>query len=569
MNPDRPGPRREGVTTTLRAPDPVAPGGGGAARRGLAALAGLLAAAVALGVGELVAGFVGPTSSPVIAVGDAAIALVPEPVKAFAIRTFGEDDKVALIAGTLVVVALYAVLVGVLGLRDRRLAVVGVVLFGTVGALAALTRPAGDPADVLPSLAGTAAGVLALLALLAPLAAAPASAADPAPARAPAPDRPEDLRLLGRLREVLASGDRSGGGLDRRRFFLTGAAAVGVAAVSGGGGRLLQRSTEVTSLRAGVRLPTPSSPAAALPPGADLSGGIEGLTPLVTRNGEFYRIDTALIAPRIRPADYRLELTGMFDSPRSYTLEDLFARGDVIERDITLTCVSNEVGGSLAGSARWIGVPLGALLRENGIRAGSDQLLCRSEDGMTIGAPVRGALEVEDAMLAFGMNGEPLPVVHGFPVRMIIPGLYGYVSACKWLVGMEATTFDAFDAYWIERDWAVDGPIRIASRIDTPDGGREFPAGRRAIAGVAWAQTRGIAKVEVRVDDEDWAEARLSPEVDADVWRQWVLPHDFTPGRHVLTVRATGADGEVQTDERADPFPAGSTGWHSVEVQVR
>jgi DMSO/TMAO reductase YedYZ molybdopterin-dependent catalytic subunit len=560
MNPDRPGPRREGVTTTMRAPDPVAPAGMGRARRGLAALAGLLAAAVALGVGELVAGFVGPASSPVIAVGDAVIALVPEPVKAFAIRTFGEDDKVALIAGTLVVVALYALLVGVLGLRDRRLAVLGVVLFGTVGALAALTRPAGEPADVLPSLAGTAAGVLALLALLAPLATATASA----PATAPAPDR----QLIGRLREVLASGDRNAAGLDRRRFFLTGAAAVGVAAVTGGGGRLLQRNTEVTSLRAGIRLPTPSSPAAALPAGADLSTGIDGLTPLVTRNGEFYRIDTALVAPRIRPADYRLELTGMFDSPRTYTLDDLFERADVIERDITLTCVSNEVGGSLAGSARWIGVPLAALLRENGIRPGSDQLLCRSEDGMTIGAPTRGALAVEDAMLAFGMNGEPLPVIHGFPVRMIIPGLYGYVSACKWLVSIEATTFDAFDAYWIERDWAVDGPIRIASRIDTPDTGREFPAGPRAIAGVAWAQTRGIAKVEVRVDEGDWLEARLSPAVDADLWRQWVLPYDFTSGRHVLTVRATGADGEVQTDERADPFPAGSTGWHSVEVLV-
>jgi DMSO/TMAO reductase YedYZ molybdopterin-dependent catalytic subunit len=564
MNPDRPAPRREGVTTTLRAPDPVAPGGPGPARRGLAALAGLLAAAVALGVGELVAGFVGPTSSPVIAVGDAVIALVPEPVKAFAIRTFGEDDKVALIAGTLVVVALYALLVGLVGLRDRRLAVLGVVAFGTVGALAALTRPAGDPADVLPSLAGTAAGVVALLALLAPLTTAPASAR----ATMQEPVRPEDQQLVGRLREVLASGDRNGAGLDRRRFFLTGAAAVGVAAVAGGSGRLLQRSTEITSLRAGITLPTPSSPAAALPAGADLSGGIEGLTPLVTRNGGFYRIDTALIAPRIRPADYRLELTGMFDSPRTYTLDDLFDRADVIERDITLTCVSNEVGGALVGSARWIGVPLAALLRENGIRPGSDQLLCRSQDGMTIGAPTRSALEVEDAMLAFGMNGEPLPVVHGFPVRMIIPGLYGYVSACKWLTSIEATTFDAFDAYWIERDWAVDGPIRISSRIDTPDAGREFAAGRRAIAGVAWAQTRGIAKVEVRVDDGDWLEARLSPEVDADLWRQWVLPHDFTPGRHVLTVRATGADGEVQTDERADPFPAGSTGWHSVEVQV-
>jgi DMSO/TMAO reductase YedYZ molybdopterin-dependent catalytic subunit len=259
-------------------------------------------------------------------------------------------------------------------------------------------------------------------------------------------------------------------------------------------------------------------------------------------------------------------MTGMFDSPRSYTLADLFERDDVIERDITLTCVSNEVGGGLAGTARWIGVPLAPLLQENGIRPGSDQLLCRSRDGMTIGAPTRSALEAEDAMLAFGMNGEPLPVEHGFPVRMLIPGLYGYVSACKWLVRIEATTFDAVDAYWVERDWAAEGPIKIASRIDTPAPLREFPAGRRAIAGVAWAQTRGIATVEVRVDDEDWAEARLSPEVDADLWRQWVLPYDFRPGRHSITVRATGADGEVQTGERAAPFPAGASGWHSVQV---
>jgi DMSO/TMAO reductase YedYZ molybdopterin-dependent catalytic subunit len=169
-------------------------------------------------------------------------------------------------------------------------------------------------------------------------------------------------------------------------------------------------------------------------------------------------------------------------------------------------------------------------------------------------------------MLAIGMNGEPLPVEHGFPVRMVIPGLYGYVSACKWLTRIEATTYDAFDAYWVERDWAADGPIKIASRIDTPAPLRSFPAGRRVIAGVAWAQTRGISRVEVRVDDGEWLEADLSPEVDADVWRQWVLPHDFAAGRHTVTVRATSADGELQTDARADPFPAGASGWHTTQV---
>jgi DMSO/TMAO reductase YedYZ molybdopterin-dependent catalytic subunit len=555
------------VTTSLQAPVPAPaarderPRG----RRALAALAGLIAAAVALGVAELVAGLVGPAASPVIAVGDAAITLTPEPVKAFAIRTFGENDKIALVVGTLAVIGIYALVVGLVGLRDRRLGTLGIAAFGAVGVLAALTRPAGGPLDALPSLLGAAAGIVALRALLAPLTADTGTAAPPA-ADEVGDGRHADERVVDRLRDVLGSGDRKGAGLDRRRFFLTSGVALGAAAVTGGGGRLLQRRFDVAGDRAALRLPTPASRAAALPAGADLARDVDGLTPLFTDNREFYRVDTAISVPRIRPADYRLEMAGMFDSPRSYTLADLFDRDDVVERDITLTCVSNEVGGSLAGTARWIGVPLGPLLQENGIRSASDQLLCRSEDGMTIGAPTRNALEVEDAMLAFGMNGEPLPVEHGFPVRMLIPGLYGYVSACKWLVRIEATTFDAVDAYWTERDWAAEGPIKIASRIDTPAPLRPFPAGRRAIAGVAWAQTRGIASVEVRVDDEDWVQAELSPEVDADLWRQWVLPYDFPTGRHSITVRATGADGEVQTEQRATPFPAGSSGWHTVQV---
>ena len=371
---------------------------------------------------------------------------------------------------------------------------------------------------------------------------------------------------MDRLRGVLASGDRSGTGIDRRRFFLTSGVALGAAAVTGGGGRFLQRRFDVARDRADLTLPSPSSRAAALPDGADLAADVDGVTPLFTENGDFYRIDTAILVPQVRPGGYRLELTGMFDAPRSFTLADLYGRTDLIERDITLTCVSNEVGGTLAGTARWLGVPLGAFLRENGVRPESSQLVCRSVDGMTIGAPTRSALDVEDAMLAIGMNGEPLPVAHGFPVRMIIPGLYGYVSACKWLAQIEATTYEAYDAYWIQRDWAADGPVKIASRIDTPAPAREFPAGRRAIAGVAWAQTRGISRVEVRVDDGDWTNAELAPEVDADVWRQWVLPHDFAAGRHTITVRATSGDGEVQPEARLDPFPAGATGWHTTEV---
>ncbi|MCA0145828.1 molybdopterin-dependent oxidoreductase [Blastococcus sp. LR1] len=536
-------------------------------RRLLAALAGLLAAAVALGVAELVAALVGPASSPVVAVGDAAITLTPEPVKAFAIRTFGENDKIALIIGTLIVIALYALVIGLVGLRSRRLGVLGILVFGLVGVVAAVTRPAGGILYGLPALIGALVGAVALLALLSPLQ-TPLADEDADPAEH-AVRSPAQHGLAGRLRDALGAGDRKGAGMDRRRFFLTSGAAVGVAAVAGGGGRLLQQRFDVAGERSDLALPSPASPAPALPAGADLAPGIDGLTPLVTRNRDFYRVDTAISVPQIRPSDYKLTLTGKFDSPNTYTLQDLFDRDDIIERDITLTCVSNEVGGRLAGTARWLGVPLGAFLRENGIGDDSDQLVCTSQDGMTIGAPTRSALEVDDAMLAFGMNGEPLPVEHGFPVRMLIPGLYGYVSACKWLTTIDATTFSAFDPYWVERDWAAQAEIKVFSRIDTPAPLRAFPAGRKPIAGVAWAQTRGIARVEVKVDDEDWAEAELSPEVDADLWRQWVLPYDFAAGQHDVTVRATSSDGETQTEERAAPFPNGASGWHSVRVVVR
>ena len=548
------------MTTTEQTPaaatGPDAPRTRG--RRPLAAAAGLLSAGVALGGAELVAGLIGPQSSPVVAVGDTVITLVPEPVKAFAIRTFGEHDKTALVVGTLVVLAGYAAVLGVLALRRRAVGVAGIALFGLVGAAAAVTGPAGGPLDALPALVGALAGTVALLALLAPLTGPAPGTADTRPGHG-AP-------LAERLRTALGSGDRKGAGLDRRRFFLAGGAAAGAVVVTGGAGRLLLRRFDVGAARADLALPAPASPAAPLPSGADLAPQVRGLTPLFTSNREFYRVDTAITLPQISPADYRLTLTGMFDSPRTYTLEDLLGRDDVVERDITLTCVSNTVGGRLAGTARWLGIPLGALLRENGIRSGSDQLVCRSSDGMTIGAPTRAALEVEDAMIAFGMNGEPLPVEHGFPVRMLIPGLYGYVSACKWMTGIEASTYGAFDAYWTQREWAAQAPIRIASRIDTPAPLRRFPAGRRPIAGVAWAQTRGIGAVEVRVDDGPWLPAQLSPQVDADLWRQWVLPHDFAPGSYQLTVRATSAEGEVQTDERAEPFPAGASGLHSIRV---
>jgi DMSO/TMAO reductase YedYZ molybdopterin-dependent catalytic subunit len=513
----------------------------GPGRRWLGALAGLVAAAVGLGVGEMVAAVVGPQSSPVVAVGSAAIPLTPEPVKQFAIQTFGTHDKTALVTGIVVLLGLYALLVGVLAVRSRRLGAAGILLFGLIGIIAAVTRPAAGAADGFPSFVGALAGIAALLALVRLLS---------------LPERPDD--------EAAPSVT----GMDRRRFFVTSGIAIGVAALAGGGGRLLQRRFAVAAARERLTLPRPATPPAVLPAAADLAPTVPGLTPLITRNADFYRIDTALTVPQIDPSTYALSLTGMFASPRRFTLAQLFDRPDVFERDVTLTCVSNEVGGTLAGTARWMGVPLAPLLREAGIAPASTQLVCRSVDGMTIGAPTRSALDVDGAMLAFGMNGEPLPVEHGFPVRMVIPGLYGYVSACKWLAGIEASTFEAFDAYWVRRGWTQLGPIKVASRIDTPASRSAFRAGRRAIAGVAWAQDRGIRRVEVRVDGGAWRDAQLSAEVGRDLWRQWVLPEDFAAGRHTITVRATAADGEVQPEARSDPYPSGATGWHSVQVTV-
>ncbi|MFW3172601.1 molybdopterin-dependent oxidoreductase, partial [Geodermatophilus sp. CPCC 206100] len=444
----------------------------------------------------------------------------------------GEQDKAARVAGVLVLPGLAGLGLGVAPARRRGAGVAGIAAFGAAGTAAAVAGPAGRPLDALPALVGAAAAATALVLLLGPLA---------------APGRRDP---------------------DRRRFLLAGGTALAVAVLGGLGGRLLLRRFDVGGSRSDLALPPPAGPAPALPPGADLAAEVAGLTPLVTANRDFYRIDTAITVPQLDPAAHRLRLTGMVAAPRTYTLDDLLGRGDLIERDITLTCVSNEVGGRLAGTARWLGVPLGAFLRENGVSPASDQLVCTSDDGMTIGVPTRAALEVPDAMLAVGMNGESLPVEHGFPLRMVVPGLYGYVSACKWLTGIEATTYDALDAFWVRRGWAASGPVRIASRIDTPSALRPLPPGRGAVAGVAWAQTRGIAAVEVQVDDGAWLPARLSTEVDADVWRQWVLAYDFPPGRHRLTVRATAGDGEVQTAERAGPYPAGATGLHSISVLV-
>ncbi|MFE3288094.1 molybdopterin-dependent oxidoreductase, partial [Streptomyces sp. NPDC059233] len=318
-------------------------------------------------------------------------------------------------------------------------------------------------------------------------------------------------------------------------------------------------------------LPAPSSPAPPLPAGVQLK--VADISPFTTPNADFYRVDTALTVPKVDAGTWRLHIHGKgVTRPRTYTVDQLLAR-PLIERDITLTCVSNEVGGPYIGTARWLGVPLADLLKEAGVRPPSkggkaDQLVARSVDGMTLGSPVEDVMDGRDAILAVGMNGEPLPFDHGFPVRMLVPGLYGYVSACKWINDIELTTFDAYDPYWVKRKWARRAPIKTQARIDTPKPFARPAAGTVTIAGVAWAQHRGITRVEVRVDDGPWQDADLAPQATTDTWRQWSYPWKATPGGHTITVRATDGTGEVQTEQRTRTIPDGASGRHSLFVTV-
>jgi DMSO/TMAO reductase YedYZ molybdopterin-dependent catalytic subunit len=315
-----------------------------------------------------------------------------------------------------------------------------------------------------------------------------------------------------------------------------------------------------------VRLPAPVGSPAAAPAGAELS--VPGLARYVTDNRDFYRIDTALVLPQVDPNTWRLRIGGRVRHPMEVSFAQLLAR-PMVERYVTLCCVSNEVGGSLVGNARWLGVPVKDLLDEAGPEAGADQVVSRSADGWTCGTPTEVLRDGRDALLAIGMNGEPLPVAHGFPVRMVVPGLYGYVSACKWIVSMELTTFDAYDAYWVDRGWARKGPIKTQSRIDVPRRGAEVAPGPVTVAGVAWAQHRGISRVEVSVDQGEWREARLAETASVDTWRQWSWVWEATPGKHSLRVRATDREGGTQPGELKSIFPDGATGWHTIQVTVR
>ena len=503
----------------------------------------VLAAAAGAGVGHLVAGFVSPEASPVLAVGSTVIDLTPTPVKEWAVATFGTADKPILIGSVAIGALAVAGMIGVVA-RTRRS--VGLALLGALAltsALAATLRPTSIAVDLIPGFVTALVGVATASWFFGLLDRWGATAVDPA---------------AGAGADDTARGDGSSG----RRHVLAAAAGLGaLAATAGSLGQALSRSGSPST----VTLPPAAEPLTPLPRG--LEGTVRGISAFRTPNKEFYRIDTALVIPRVSVEGWKLTIDGEVDRPYTVTFDDLLAM-PLVERDITLTCVSNEVGGPYIGGARWLGVRTRDLLERAGVRTGADQILSHSTEGMTISTPVQALTDDREALVAVAMNGEPLPARHGFPARLVTPGLYGFVGATKWLTRMEATTYAAKRAYWTERDWATDAPILTQSRIDIPRGLNRLDAGRVVIGGVAWAQQRGIAKVEVRVDGERWQDAQLGPDAGIDYWRQWFLPWDALPGRHDLTVRATDLNGDVQPEGRTAPFPEGARGWHSIVVII-
>ncbi len=508
-----------------------------------AAIAGTLAITVTIGVSQLVAGLLSGGRSPIVAVGDVVIDTVPGWLERAVISWLGTADKPFLLGVILVASAVLGALLGVVGARRFLLGALGLAVMSAVGVAAALADPrTGTFAASAIGTAGALAGIATLWLLL----------------RA-APPRTTVARSEAEPAQAQAT---PGETIDRRRFFRLAVAAAAVAGLGTAAGRALARRSRIEQLRQAIRLPRPARPAPPPPPGADLE--LRGLTPLYVPNEDFYRIDTALTVPRVDPAEWSLEVKGRVKRPFSISYSELMAMPQ-IEADITLTCVSNEVGGGLVGNARWQGVPLAVLLRRAGLRRDATQLIGRSVDGFTAGFPTLTALDVSEAMVAVGMNGEPLPLEHGFPARLVVPGLYGYVSATKWLSSIELAGWDV-DGYWIPRGWAKDGPIKTQSRIDVPAPGSSVRAGRQPIAGVAWAPTRGIERVEVRIDDGPWQDATLAARLDVDCWRQWFLRWEAAPGRHVIAVRATDGRGEVQTDERTPLAPDGASGRHTVVV---
>lgn len=507
----------------------------------VAGLAGFLAALLAVGVSEFYAGIVGGVPSLLQSMGNRVIDLSPRALEEFAIGLFDTGDKLALIVTLVVVAGIFGAIFGVLALRWWSLSIFGFAVFGVLAALASAANAQSTPGHaVVAPLISVGAGLVALRLLI----------------RLSA-----ELGDIGALAPVTLF-------QPSRRIFLGGATVVAMfAAATGIGGRtLIERAQMLVVNRNDVLLPPARNVVAPVPTTA--TAEVANIPPVVTPNNVFYRIDTALSIPKVDVATWDLRITGMVDREYVLTYEELLALA-TDEEYVTISCVSNEVGGHLVGNAKWQGVPLANVLTRAGVKDEAAQIVGRSVDGFTVGFPREVAFDGRPALVAVGMNGEPLPFKHGFPARLVVSGLYGYVSATKWLREIQLTTWESFDGYWIPRGWSKMGPVKTQSRIDIP---KPFPErvrpGLNPVAGVAWAQNRGISKVEMQVDNYDWKEARLATPISKHTWVQWVSEWDATPGMHVISVRATDSDGVLQPMELRGPAPDGAEGWHRRNVRV-
>lgn len=502
------------------------------------AVSGVLAAAAGVAIGTAAAALLNGVPSPIESVGNRAIDLAPPALKDFAVDQFGTNDKPVLIGGVVATLGLLAAVAGIIGRKRPTIAIGGVAVIGLVAVAAAAvdrTSTASRVLTLVPSLLTVAVSLVSLVALLSTL-------------RRSRTDPTEDPRAF------------------QRRDFLKAAAGVTALVVIGGVVGKLYGTAAAVASRAGIRLPRPAAPAPTVP--IDAQVDVEGVSSFVTPNRDFYRVDTALRIPDVPAEGWNLRIHGLVDNELNLSFRDLLDM-PLVEHRITLTCVSNEVGGPYVGNAAWTGVLVKDLLERAGVKPGADAVKSTSADKWTAGTPLEAFTDGRHSMVAIGMNGEPLPLAHGFPARLVVPGLYGYVSATKWLTDLEVTRFADFKAYWTTREYDAEAPIKFSSRIDVPRSFQIFPADRVRVGGVAWAQTVGIEQVEVRVDKGPWQTARLAGEDNVETWRQWSWEWlDATPGNHTLTVRATTKDGKTQTSDRASIRPNGTTGWHSVQFRV-
>jgi DMSO/TMAO reductase YedYZ molybdopterin-dependent catalytic subunit len=498
------------------------------------AVIGVISAAFGAAIGALVAALIDPGYAPIEVVASTAIDIPPAVVKEWATSTFGTATK-SIVVG--VVVAAVVGIAAWAGVRSRDRVGFGVqvmLIAGAVGAVAALLRPVDALLAPVPSLVAGGAAALALWAMM----------------------------RLARPAEV-STGDGPGPSVSRRNVLLGAGGIVVLGGVALASARWLTNQASAAASRLAAVLPRPAE---ALPPlPASVQAPVPGMPPFVTPNADFYRIDTAVIVPQVPAEEWTLTFDGMVRRPFTITYAELLEM-PMVERDVTIMCVSNPIGGDLIGTARWLGTPLLPLLERAGIEAGADQLFSTSVDGWTCSTPLDGLAEREP-LLVIGMNGEPLPIEHGFPVRMVIPGLYGFISATKWVTQIAATTYADDPAYWTVRGWATDAPVLTGSRIDLPAG--SVSVGRSAIAGVAWAMDGdGISRVEVSIDEGPWQDAQLADQPTPRTWRQWWLEWEATPGDHLITVRATNGLGETQTSEIRDVIPDGATGYDVRSVEV-